>query len=52
MEAERHRREEEDVLGVSHVSKHYGGLKALDDVSFAIRKGEVNCMAGANGSGK
>jgi simple sugar transport system ATP-binding protein len=52
MEAERHRREEEDVLRVSHVSKHYGGLKALDDVSFAVRKGEVHCLAGANGSGK
>ena len=51
MDAER-RREEEDVLRVSHVSKRYGGLKALDDVSFAVRKGEVHCLAGANGSGK
>ena len=37
---------------MSHVSKRYGGLKALDDVSFAVRKGEVHCLAGANGSGK
>ena len=41
-----------DLLQVSHVSKHYGGLKALDDVSFSIRVGEVHCLAGTNGSGK
>lgn len=34
------------------ISKHYTGVKALDDVDFSIRSGEVHCLAGTNGSGK
>ena len=38
-----------EVLGVS---KAYGGVKALDDVSLTARSGEVTALIGSNGSGK
>jgi simple sugar transport system ATP-binding protein len=40
------------LLQLRHVSKRYGGLSALDDVSVGICNGEVHCLAGQNGSGK
>jgi ABC-type sugar transport system ATPase subunit len=36
----------------SGVSKHYGGVRALDGVDFDIRPGEVQGLLGANGAGK
>jgi simple sugar transport system ATP-binding protein len=40
------------LLEVSHVTKQFGGVKALDDVHFDIMPGEVLCLAGENGCGK
>ena len=40
------------LLEVSHISKQFGGVKALDDVHFDIMPGEVLCLAGENGCGK
>jgi branched-chain amino acid transport system permease protein len=40
------------ALGVHHLSKHFGGLKAVDDISFSVRRGEVHALIGPNGSGK
>ncbi len=37
---------------LSHVSKQFGGVRALDDVAFELRRGEVHCLAGENGCGK
>lgn len=40
------------AIRFEHVSKVFGGVRALDDVSFEVRQGEVHCLAGENGSGK
>ena len=40
------------ALEVVSLSKHFGGLKAVDDVSFTVRRGEVHALIGPNGSGK
>lgn len=42
----------EKLLTVNHISKHFAGVTALDDVSFSINKGESLCLVGENGSGK
>ena len=41
-----------DLLAVSGVSKHFLGLRAVDDVSLAVRKGEIVSIIGPNGAGK
>jgi simple sugar transport system ATP-binding protein len=40
------------LIVLSGVTKTYAGIRALDDVGFAIRPGEAVCLAGENGSGK
>jgi branched-chain amino acid transport system ATP-binding protein len=40
------------MLEVQNVSKHFGGLKAVNDVSFAVHKGEILGLIGPNGAGK
>ncbi len=40
------------ALSFRHVSKVFGGIHALDDVSFEVAPGEVHCLAGENGCGK
>ena len=41
-----------NAIEVNHVSKSYGTLKALDDVSFTVDKGEVFGLIGPDGAGK
>jgi branched-chain amino acid transport system permease protein len=40
------------VLEVKGLSKHFGGLKAVDGVDIAVRRGGVHALIGPNGSGK
>ncbi|OYU88465.1 MAG: ABC transporter [Bradyrhizobiaceae bacterium PARB1] len=43
---------DEMVLRVSGLSKHFGGLKAVDEVDIAVHRGGVHALIGPNGSGK
>ena len=40
------------VITVKHISKHFGSLKAVDDLSFEVQAGQVFGFLGQNGSGK
>jgi len=42
----------EILLEARSVAKHFGGVKALQDVSLSIRQGEVYGLIGPNGAGK
>lgn len=39
-------------LEAKGVSKHFGGITALDKVDFQLEKGEIHCIVGENGAGK
>ena len=41
-----------NAIEVSHISKSYGRVKALQDVSFSVGKGEVFGLIGPDGAGK
>ncbi len=42
----------DEIIQIEHVSKHFGRLKALDDVSLGVQRGEVMMIIGPSGSGK
>ncbi|MEB0057034.1 branched-chain amino acid ABC transporter ATP-binding protein/permease [Variovorax sp. LG9.2] len=40
------------ALEVRDLCKHFGGVKAVDGISFSVRRGQVHALIGPNGSGK
>ena len=42
----------ENVIEVEHLVKAFGDFRAVDDISFTVRKGEIFGFLGANGAGK
>ncbi len=45
-------KENDITLEASGISKSFPGVKALDQIDFSIRKGEVHALVGENGAGK
>ena len=43
---------EDDVIEVEHLVKAFGSFRAVDDISFTVKKGEIFGFLGANGAGK
>src|SRR5665648_777687 len=49
---ERHEGKPQSTLDVAHLCKSFAGLKAVDDVSFSVKTGDILGLIGPNGSGK
>ena len=43
---------DENVIEVEHLVKAFGTFRAVDDISFTVKKGEIFGFLGANGAGK
>ena len=43
---------EENVIEVQHLVKSFGSFRAVDDISFSVKRGEIFGFLGANGAGK
>ncbi len=42
----------ENILEMRNITKVFPGVKALDNVNFKVRRGEIHCLVGENGAGK
>ncbi len=44
--------DENPVLSVEHLTMRFGGLVAVDDLSFSVGRGDITALIGPNGAGK
>ena len=40
------------IISIKNLTKSFGGIKAVDDVSFFVKKSEIKALIGPNGAGK
>ncbi|MBE5846839.1 MAG: sugar ABC transporter ATP-binding protein [Lachnospiraceae bacterium] len=40
------------ILEMNNITKEFPGVKALSDVNFKVKRGEIHCLVGENGAGK
>mgnify|MGYP000888378099 FL=1 len=40
------------ILEMCNITKEFPGVKALNNVNFKVKRGEVHCLVGENGAGK
>ena len=40
------------IVQMNHISKHFGGVTALEDVKLNVVRGEIHALIGENGAGK
>ena len=43
---------ESDIIKISHLNKSFSEVKAVNDLSFRVKKGELFAFLGVNGAGK
>src|SRR5690348_6336116 len=43
---------DDNILEMRHITKTFPGVMALQDVSLAVRRGEIHAICGENGAGK
>ena len=43
---------EDYILEVRNITKEFPGVRALDNVDFKVKRGEIHCLVGENGAGK
>ena len=43
---------DEYILETHQLTKRFGGVHAVEDVNFRLRRGELRCVIGPNGAGK
>ncbi len=44
--------EQDYILEVKNITKEFPGVRALDNVDFKVKRGEIHCLVGENGAGK
>ena len=42
----------ENMIAIDHLNKSFGTVKAVNDLSFRVKKGELFAFLGVNGAGK
>ncbi|MDR2620654.1 MAG: ATP-binding cassette domain-containing protein, partial [Propionibacteriaceae bacterium] len=45
-------RSDDYILRMMHITKEFPGVRALDDVTMNVRRGDIHAICGENGAGK